>query len=75
MQSRIEEALAMKKLQIPSVVILVVGLVIFTWGTAVLLLLGADSTWSTVVIVTGILIAWTAFIDILQLGQRRAWWR
>jgi hypothetical protein len=65
----------MKKLQIPSVVILVVGLVIFTWATAVLLLLGADSTWSSVVIVTGILIAWTAFIDILQLGQRRAWWR
>jgi hypothetical protein len=47
-----------------------VGVVV---STAVLLLLGGYPTWPAAVMAAGFLIAWTAFIAVLRLGQRRAW--
>jgi len=41
---------------------------------AVLSLLGGDPLWSVAVMITGLLLAWTAFIAIIRLGRRRAWW-
>jgi len=43
--------------------------------TAVLLLLGGYRRWSDAVMVTGVLIGWAAFIAVLRLGRRLAWWR
>ncbi len=49
------------------------------WGVlllaVVLWLLGGDLTWPVAVTAVAALIAWTAFIVILQLERRRARWR
>lgn len=52
--------------------VVVIGVVV---QAAVLSLRGGDPTWSAAVLVTGTVIAWTAFIAILRLGRRRARWR